>query len=116
MKECHTCNTFKSLDLFYTQSDRKSGSSMCKECFNKYCVDRWVQRKLKAIQYKGGCCTKCGYNKYYGALEFHHVDPLTKDVNWTKLRLKSWIKITEELDKCNLLCANCHREEHALSS
>lgn len=75
-------------------------------------IKRWIRIKKKAIDYKGGSCSACGYNKYYGALEFHHVDPSEKDVNWTKLRLRSWDKITQELDKCVLLCSNCHREEH----
>ncbi len=75
-------------------------------------IERWINRKLKAIEYKGGCCQNCGYSKYYGALEFHHVDPKEKELNWTKLRLTSWANIQKELDKCVLLCANCHREVH----
>jgi hypothetical protein len=85
---------------------------MCKSCFNAYCIQRWIKRKQQAIKYKGGCCQKCGYDKFYGALEFHHLDPSEKDGDWHKLRLKSWDKIKYELDKCILLCANCHREAH----
>lgn len=77
-----------------------------------YQVRRWIERKKKAIDYKGGRCARCGYDRYYGALHFHHVDPKIKDVSWNKLRLRSWDKITEELDKCEILCANCHAEEH----
>lgn len=79
-------------------------------------VQRWIRIKKKAIEYLGGKCINCGYNKYYGALHFHHREPYEKDVVWTKLRLRSWDKITHELDKCDCLCANCHAEEHALSS
>lgn len=75
-------------------------------------IARWIKIKHKAIDYKGGSCIKCGYNRYYGALEFHHTDPSQKDVDWNKLRLRSWDKIVSELDGCVLLCANCHREEH----
>ena len=75
-------------------------------------VERWIRIKKKAIEYKGGCCSRCGYDKYYGSLQFHHRNPEEKDVNWTKLRLRSWDKITFELDKCDLLCANCHGEVH----
>ena len=75
-------------------------------------VQRWIRIKKKAIDYKGGHCSRCCYDKYYGALQFHHRNPEEKDVNWTKLRLRSWDKITEELDKCDLLCANCHAEVH----
>jgi hypothetical protein len=76
-------------------------------------IQRWIRIKQKAIEYKGGSCIQCGYNRYYGALEFHHLDPNEKDCQWDKLRLKAWSKITAELDKCVMLCANCHREEHA---
>ena len=83
-----------------------------KKEFNNYCMDRWRQRKLKAIEYKGGKCERCDYDKYPDVLEFHHRDPEEKEANWTKMRLRSWDKIQQELDKCDLLCANCHREVH----
>ena len=68
--------------------------------------------KLMAIEYKGGKCVKCGYNKCVDALEFHHLS-LDKDFNiGTKGYTRSWDKVKIELDKCILLCANCHREEH----
>lgn len=41
----------------------------------------YKQVKLKAIEYKGGKCQICGYNKCTGALEFHHLDPTKKDFN-----------------------------------
>lgn len=84
-----------------------------KQKFNQYCMNRWKKIKLLAIEYKGGKCSCCGYNDYIGALEFHHKDPTQKEVSWDKLRLRSWDKIKEELDKCVLLCSNCHREEHS---
>lgn len=78
-----------------------------------YQIQRWIKRKIKAIEYKGGSCSQCNYSKYYGALEFHHLNPEEKDVDWSKLRLKNWDVVLHELDKCTLLCANCHREAHA---
>ena len=84
-----------------------------KSAFNQYCIQRWQKRKLQAVEYKGGKCEVCGYNKCPEALDFHHLDPTEKEANWTKIRLWNWKKIEEELDKCSLLCANCHREEHA---
>jgi len=116
MKTCTTCHKEKPLSDFYKQADRKKGASSCKSCFNRYCVDRWIQKKKDAINYKGGKCNRCGYDDHYAALQFHHMDPTTKDVMWNKLRLRSWDKIVVELDKCDLLCANCHSIEHALSS
>ncbi len=76
---------------------------------------RWTKRKLKAIEYKGGKCKLCSYDKYHGALHFHHIDSTLKTGVWTKIRLWSWDKIIKELDNCDLLCANCHAETHALS-
>jgi hypothetical protein len=66
--------------------------------------------KEKALTYKGGRCSKCSYNKCKRALSFHHVDPSQKDFNIGTLR--SWGKIKTELDKCILLCMNCHHEVH----
>lgn len=79
-------------------------------------VARWIRRKKEAVDYMGGKCTECGYNKHYAAMHFHHLDPFTKEFNWAKLRLKSWDKIYKELEKCVLLCANCHAIKHSLSS
>jgi hypothetical protein len=71
-----------------------------------------IRRKLWAIRYKGGCCQKCGYDKCIGALDFHHLDPSTKEAGWTGMRKMSMENMIKELDKCILLCANCHRETH----
>jgi 5-methylcytosine-specific restriction endonuclease McrA len=74
------------------------------------------RKKIKdlAIQYKGGKCQICGYSKYNGALDFHHTDPTTKKFGLSLSGLtRSWEKTKEELDKCVLVCTNCHREIHA---
>ena len=74
------------------------------------------RRKLREMSrdYKGGKCVLCGYTKCLGALEFHHVDPSQKDFALSVKGLtRSWEKIQAELDKCVLVCANCHREVHA---
>ena len=67
-----------------------------------------------AIDRLGGKCQICGYNKCSKALDFHHKDERTKvfgisDKGYTR----SWEAISREVDKCYLLCANCHREVHA---
>lgn len=67
-----------------------------------------------AIAYKGGRCQCCNYNRYVGALEFHHLNPDEKDFGIaSKGYTRSWERNKEELDKCVLVCANCHREIHA---
>jgi len=68
------------------------------------------------LEYKNTiCCSKCGYSELNSALEFHHVDPNTKLMIISKYRgssSKLTDEIKHELDKCIILCANCHREEH----
>ncbi len=70
------------------------------------------QRKLEAIQYLGGNCKHCGNVFHPAVYEFHHLDPTTKDRDPSKMLSLSWERIIKELDKCLLLCANCHRLEH----
>lgn len=72
----------------------------------------WRQRaKIKLVDYKGGKCEKCGYDKCIDALEFHHRDQSEKDFT---IGGKSWSfdRLKNEADKCILVCANCHREIH----
>ena len=70
-------------------------------------------RKL-AIDLKGGRCRICGYDSWIGALEFHHPDPSKKDFSISADgTTRSWERVRQEVDKCILLCANCHREVHA---
>ncbi|OGE81296.1 MAG: hypothetical protein A3H72_00485 [Candidatus Doudnabacteria bacterium RIFCSPLOWO2_02_FULL_48_8] len=83
-----------------------------------YIIKAVTKRRQKlremAKEYKGGKCVLCGYNKYLGALDFHHLDPSKKDFAISVRDLtRSWNKIKAELDKCVLVCANCHRELHA---
>lgn len=68
--------------------------------------------KEKAVQYKGGRCMKCGYSKCLRALGFHHRDRASKDFGLGHLSNIGWDRIKAELDKCDLLCANCHMEVH----
>ena len=91
----------------------KTGSRFrCQKCDNENQKRYSKNLKNKAIEYKGGSCSKCGYNKCAGALEFHHIDPSQKEFGITTKNVK-WEKLKLELDKCILVCANCHREIHA---
>ncbi len=74
------------------------------------------RRKIKslAIESKGGKCQICGYSRYQGALDLHHINPLKKTFSLgDKGYTRSWDMIRAELDKCILVCANCHRELEA---
>jgi 5-methylcytosine-specific restriction endonuclease McrA len=68
--------------------------------------------KLFSIEYKGGKCQVCGYNKYPGALDLHHIKGTKKFTMGNDGYTHSWADIKEELDKCILVCSNCHREIH----
>jgi hypothetical protein len=74
---------------------------------------RVVQAKRDRV-YKeyGDKCSICGYNNCREALEWHHLDPSTKEVEPSKVFSRSYERIIEELSKCILVCANCHREIH----
>lgn len=83
----------------------------------EYLIKAVAERRKKvremAIKYKGEKCVLCGYNKCIQALEFHHIKNDGKDFGISaKGYTSSWKRVKEELDKCILVCANCHREIH----
>lgn len=74
-------------------------------------TQRRLRLKQRAVDYMGGKCCLCDYDRCLAALEFHHEDPSQKDFAIsTKL---SWEAIKAELDKTILVCSNCHKEIHA---
>ena len=76
-------------------------------------VGIWRKRtKELLVEYKGGKCEFCGYDKCIEALEFHHIDETTKEFAISG-STKSLEKQKKEADKCYMLCANCHRELHS---
>jgi hypothetical protein len=89
----------------------------CRKCTNKAGTTAFRKNlKIKAVEYKGGKCVACGYNKSMSAMHFHHLDSNEKDFGISQDgNCKTWEQIREELDKCILLCANCHAEIHDLS-
>lgn len=77
-------------------------------------VIEWRKKvKVNLVNYKGGKCEKCGYDKCIRSLEFHHLDPNEKDFT---ISGKSWSfeRLKKEVDKCILVCSNCHNEIHYL--
>ena len=106
MRECkHHGST-----LFGRQKHRDSYSWYCIACSAARSL-RWRQRnKALAIEYKGGECVLCGYNKCHAAMHFHHLDPTKKDFDaFSAFKMERAIP---ELDKTILVCANCHMEVH----
>lgn len=86
-----------------------------KECRDRFLVrERQSRMKRVAVKYKGGKCQICGYNRCLSSLVFHHLDSSKKEFSLSAsfLAKYSWNRVKEELDKCVLLCANCHGEVH----
>ena len=98
------------LTTFARQSSLGKITYYCVQCSSARQNELRQRKKLLAIEYKGGKCCKCGYDKSPAALDFHHLDPTEKDlVKFTGVSIE---KMKAELDKCILVCSNCHREIH----
>ena len=83
----------------------------CKKCRVEG-VTRWRQNlKKRAVKYKGEKCVHCGYDKSIAALEFHHPDGKDFGIGQSG-HSRSWERVKIELDKCELVCKNCHAEIH----
>lgn len=102
--EWHTC-----------QNPVVGNSRFCNhKCKNKFSVDqRRKDLKHLAVEYKGGKCMVCGYDKHISALDFHHLGHQDKDFGLSSKGLtRSWESVKQEIEKCILLCCRCHREAH----
>jgi len=72
-----------------------------------------LEIKKQCVEYLGGQCKICGYKKCYRALEFHHMNPAEKEMGISQANTKyRFEQLKPELDKCVLLCKNCHAEVH----
>jgi hypothetical protein len=90
------------------------GRYRCKRCRSEAVSARRRRVKRLLIDEAGGCCILCGYNRYAGALQFHHVDPATKSFALSVQGVaRSLEKARVEAAKCVLICANCHAEVEA---
>jgi ribosomal protein L30E/predicted transcriptional regulator len=110
----------KNLRITVIEKEISKCICLCRNCHrelhHKINNSLYSKVKIKMLEYKNtNCCFKCGYSKNNSALDFHHIDPNTK-----KFELSSFSnytvnlpkRVTDELDKCIVLCSNCHREEH----
>ena len=108
---CCTCGETDS-KKFHNKGAGRLSLTKCKACHNAYTIARFRENKRLAVKYKGGRCVVCGYDKCLGSLHFHHREPSKKDPNWHNMKSWKFERIKKELDKCDLICANCHGEIH----
>lgn len=109
-KYCLSCSPFNKHNTKQLHVD-----SCSVEQKNKIAVERVQKRrrtlKEMSVNYKGGKCCICGYDRCAAALEFHHVNPNEKSFGLSAHGFtRKWDTIKSELEKCVLVCANCHRE------
>lgn len=104
------CKTHGETQFVYVPSEQKY---RCVKCRSEAVQKRRHKTKEILIEYKGGKCEICGYDKCISALEFHHLNSNEKDFGISqKGYTRNIEKNKEEVDKCILVCANCHREIH----
>lgn len=101
---CSVCH--KMFGYSRVAGDRKTVCASCRTS------EKRLEKKRRAVEYKGGACEKCGYSRSISALQFHHRDPATKTFSISNKMSVSWPRIKAEVEKCDLLCANCHAEHH----
>lgn len=137
LRKCKYCgveaNTIEELALFCTNSSYMYNKMLeCKPCKNKRFKDEYYKDieksrlyyrtraqgsgfKLRALAYKGNKCLDCMLEvnqDNYVIFDFHHLIPSEKEFTPSNILNHSWKKLTKELDKCVLLCSNCHRLRH----
>lgn len=128
MKFCSRCKQEKTLDEFYFKNKSKGiRQSQCKDCSSIYQRKHYIDNKDLYLErskrdkeksykrYKDyvnsfkSSCFVCNEN-HIATLDFHHIDPLQKE--FTVSRMYSMKKAKDEIDKCVVLCSNCHRKFH----
>lgn len=130
MKECYKCGEKKELSEFSQNKNKKDNlNSECKNCQTKYFKEYYKNNKEKHIKsvsktqnYKKiklakikkekGCC-KCGYKDHSSALHFHHKDQKQKEFTIASNYHHDLDLLLIEIEKCDVICANCHAIEHA---
>lgn len=120
-KLCLLCSPFGTHNTRKVPLDQSPVCRLCgkpstlrrpKECGSCSVKKARNRKKLRAIEWKGGACEQCGYNRNAAGLIFHHTDPKTKEFGLGEGWNQSWKRVLTELEKCQLLCLICHAELH----
>ena len=105
---CTNCNQEKQPTEFYSRGKYKHKT--CKTCFNFTLIQLCIAKKIIAINHLGNKCCDCNGSFHYSVYDFHHLRD--KTIDWSRLKFRSLDSILKELEKCVLLCGNCHRIRH----
>jgi DNA-directed RNA polymerase subunit RPC12/RpoP len=107
MYKCKTCGV-EGQENFYSHKYK------CKKCWNQYTYQRNIQKFVDYLtEFRQGIkCERCGYDKGFWGLAFHHRDSSQKEFGLDRNRGKNKEVLYKELDKCDVLCHNCHAEVH----
>lgn len=115
LKKCPCCDIFKPFNndnFILKEITNENGIYKCRKCRQKRVKKLQRHKKEKLVSLFGGKCCLCNYNKCLRALDFHHIDPASKLPKFKNFIDFSFEDIVKELEKCILVCANCHREIH----
>ena len=117
MKKCTKCGRVLPITEFNWRNKAKgTRRSECKYCHSDYMKQKYQEKKNIVQEIKSSCsCAKCGESRGY-VLDFHHINPSEKDNTVARLTSNNYKleKVYDEIKKCVVLCANCHREFHYL--
>lgn len=130
MKYCKKCDSHKPLnkEFWHKRKSSKDGFEFyCKACVKKTTLSNYnankeswnaTTRKNKQLQrdrineYKNNCsCSKCDESRNW-LLDFHHINPNEKSFQISQGERYGWKKVKQEIEKCVVLCSNCHRDFH----
>ena len=116
LKICSKCGIQKPLSEFHKNGFDRLGNQKyrgyCKTCANKRESDRYWEKKA-FIDSQKICCAKCGDTRNY-VLDFHHINAEDKDFTIGQYKKGKQETLQKEINKCIVLCTNCHREFHYL--
>lgn len=118
-KICSKCGKELPIDQFNWR-DKSKGTRRadCKICHSSYMKQKYQEKKNIVQELKSQCkCAKCGEDRGY-VLEYHHINPEEKENTIARLTSNNYTldKVYDEIQKCIVLCSNCHREFHYLNN
>ena len=118
-KVCTKCGRELPLDHFNWRN-KATGSRRadCKECHSGYMKQKYQEKKEIIQELKSKCkCAKCGDSRGY-VLDYHHINPKEKETTIARMTSNNYElnKVYNEIEKCVVLCSNCHREFHYLNN